>query len=138
MKTYRVNGKDCIDATSNLTINVASIDNQLASRKDENNCVIARACMKKTGLDAEVRISRLYLKSPFQDVWTRYHIKNALRSEIIAFDRGGDISPGNYTIYKPSKDMLLGSTHTGGPKKVKQNPSRQSVPRQLQGVRKHG
>ncbi len=49
--------------------------------------------------EVRVHLSRVYVRTGRK--WTRYKAANGLRTEIIAFDRGGSFEAGEYTL-KPS------------------------------------
>tara|TARA_R110000824_G_scaffold12903_5_gene56311 strand:+ start:1432 stop:1863 length:432 start_codon:yes stop_codon:yes gene_type:complete len=135
MKTFNVNGIQCVDATEPLTFTVTKNDVALASRKDHPNCAIARSLMKQTGRDVLVSRSRVYVKQTYQDVWVRYISKNSLREQLISFDQGGTFSNGEYSLNPAQPCKKLGQ-HTGGQKKVS-SPKRRSKPVKLTGVRRH-
>ena len=136
MKTYTINGRQCIDATKSITLNITNNDCTLASRKDHANCVISRACMKSTGSDALVYVSRVYIKQDYQDVWVRYIVRNSLRTQVVAFDQGGDFSPGTYVLDAPPLTKKLGSRGGGVPSKAGNKP--RTMPVKLEGVRTAG
>ena len=136
MKTYTINGRQCIDATKSMTLNITNNDCTLASRKDHANCVISRACMKSTGSDALVYVSRVYIKQTYQDVWVRYIVTNTLRTQVVAFDQGGAFAEGTYTLYAPNSCKRLGVS-SGGHKTAALNTPRK-MPVKLEGVRTAG
>jgi|TARA_R110000822_G_scaffold152687_4_gene292058 hypothetical protein len=136
MKTYTINGRQCIDATKSMTLNITNNDCTLASRKDHANCVISRACMKSTGSDALVYVSRVYIKQTYQDVWVRYIVTNTLRTQVVAFDQGGDFAEGTYTLHAPNSCKRLGVS-TGGHKAAAIKTPRR-MPIKLEGVRTAG
>ena len=115
MKTYNVNGLQCIDATEPLTFTVTKNDVALASRKDHANCVIARSLLKQTGSDVLICRSRVYVKQAYQDVWVRYITRGSMREQLIAFAQGGIFEEGEYSLSPPEPCKRLGQ-HTGGNK----------------------
>jgi hypothetical protein len=136
MKTYTINGRQCIDATESISLNITDNDCQLASRKDHANCVLSRACMKHTGSDVLVYVSRVYVKQIHQDVWVRYVIENTLRTQVVAFDQGGAFNPGQYVLNKPASDKRLGRS-SGGQKNTDRKTPRK-MPVKLTNVRPYG
>ena len=108
MEVHRVGGRNCVDAASTIEIEITEQDTRFASRKDHTNCVMARAGMKQESTDAIVHVSRIYLKVKGQDLWTRYGVDSSLRTEIIAFDRGGRFAPGIYKLHKLQPCKRLG------------------------------
>jgi hypothetical protein len=92
-----INGKPVVDATRKLTINITRADTVKGANKDPGACAAARACIRtpKT-LSARVHLGRVYIEQ--KDKWLRFQTPGALRSEIIAFDRGGKFEPGEYKL----------------------------------------
>lgn len=133
MRTFNVNGLQCIDATEPLTFIVTKNDVALASRKDHANCAIARSLMKQTGSDVLICRSRVYVKQTHQDVWVRYISKSSMREQLIAFDQGGTFEEGEYSLGAPEPSKKLGQ-HTGGNKHTLM-PTPRSKPIKLIGVR---
>ena len=133
MKTFNVNGLQCIDATEPLTFTVTKNDVALASRKDHANCVIARSLLKQTGSDVLICRSRVYVKQTHQDVWVRYVARSSMREQLIAFDQGGIFEEGEYSLIPPPPCKKLGQ-HTGG-NKSSSTPTPRSKPIKLTGVR---
>jgi len=135
MKTFNVNGLQCIDATEPLTFTVTKNDVALASRKDHANCVIARSLMKQTGSDVLICRSRVYVKQAYQDVWVRYIPKNSMREQLVSFDQGGTFADGEYSLSPAQPCKKLGQ-HTGG-RKNSSLPKPRSKPVKLTGVRRY-
>lgn len=135
MKTHRVLGIQCVDATEVLTFTVTKNDVALASRKDHANCVIARSLLKQTGSDVLICRSRVYVKQTDKDLWVRYVSLNSMREQLIAFDQGGDFEEGEYCLKPPPPCKKLGQ-HTGGQKKSPR-PKRRAKPVKLTGVRNY-
>ena len=113
MKTYNVNGLQCIDATEPLTFTVTKNDVALASRKDHANCVIARSLLKQTGSDVLICRSRVYVKQAYQDVWVRYITRGSMREQLIAFDQGGTLKKENILSVHHSPARNLGNIQEG-------------------------
>ena len=133
MQTHRIGGRNVVDGTKAIQIEITKHDTQLASRQDHGNCAVARACMKQEGTDAIVHISRVFLKMKNKDIWVRYIVKNDLRTEIVSFDRGGNFEPGVFTLYPIQPAQKLGTSHirASGPR-----ASKRKAPTTLHGVRK--
>jgi len=136
MKTFTINGRQCIDATQSITLNITENDCTLASRKDHANCVISRACMKQTGSDALVYVSRVYIKQTYQDVWVRYIVTNTLRTQVVSFDQGGDFAEGQYTLHAPKTGKRLGEFPGSNERSGKRTPRKMAI--KLEGVRTAG
>ena len=136
MQAHRIGGRNVIDSTETIQIEITEQDTQFASRKDHGNCAVARACMKQEGTDALVHISRVFLKMKHRNIWVRYIVKNDLRTEIVAFDRGGKFEPGIFKLYRVQPTKKLGKrngTHTDKGTKAKRKAATT-----LHGVRKLG
>src|SRR5690348_5778150 len=88
------------DAKRSVKLIIEDNDITRARKKSPESCVVARACRR--AFDAEevrVHLSRVYVKNA-KDEWVRYLTPRNLRSEIIAFDRGGRFVAGTYTLSK--------------------------------------
>ena len=136
MQAHRIGGRNVVDSTRTIQIEITAQDTQLASRQDHGNCAVARACMKQEGTDALVHISRVFLKMKNKNIWVRYIVKNDLRTEIVAFDRGGKFEPGIFKLYRIQPAQKLGTpcAKSGSSKSV----SKRRAPTTLHGVRKLG
>ena len=134
MQVHKVGGRDVVDAIENIEIEITDQDIKLAARKDPANCVMARACMKQRGTDALVHISRVYLKMSDKNIWVRYMVDNSLRTEIVAFDRGGEFAPGTYKLRRPEPSKLLGKQN-GSNQRPETIKTKRAVPKVLSGVR---
>lgn len=110
----KINGLPVVDATKPVTIEITKGDVRKGATKDPAACAAALACMRKFHADAaRVHLGRTYLKMGKK--WVRFHTSDALRIEIVAFDRGGTFEPGRYTLgaIQPSrrKRVQQGSTN---------------------------
>jgi len=112
-----------IDATEDITFTITSTDIKKASLKSPSSCVMAQACKRETKHEARVHISRIYIKENGGDTWLRYYVPQSVRTEIIAFDKGGAFAPGTYTITAPTKSQKIGyqlnRKRSTGPRKRK-------------------
>ena len=133
MEVHRVGGRDVIDAKKSIEIEVTEQDTKHADHRNHTNCVMARACMKQEGTDAIVHVSRIYLKVKDKDLWIRYGVDGTLRTEIIAFDRGGYFAPGIYKLHKLQPCKRLGADKRKRPNVLVRK--RKKVPMMLRGVR---
>lgn len=104
-----VNGKKVVDATSPLRIKVTPRDAKLGANKDPGACAAARAAKREVPncISARVHLGRVYIEE--KNRWIRYKTPDSLRSEIIAFDRGGEFDPGEYELLPPSPADRLGA-----------------------------
>ena len=134
MQNQKIDGFPVIDAKKPLKLEITRADCNLATRKNPGCCAVAKACGRELKIrGVRVHLSRLYLLSG--KAWTRYLVHSSLRSEIIAFDRGGKFQPGVYTFQAPNPNKRLGS---GGGKTKNPGTGKPRAPRiyhSVQGVR---
>ena len=97
MKVTRIAGRQIKNATKPLIITVKPCDVKEANIKEPSQCVMARAILRQEHTEARVHISRIYVKSK-DGYWYRYGVPESLRSEIIAFDRGGAFLPDTFEV----------------------------------------
>jgi hypothetical protein len=92
-----IDGKPVVNAKSKLPIKVTDRNIKLGAAKDSGGCAIVKACQDLPGvMRARVHLKRTYLE--YKKEWIRYDTPIALRSELIAFDRGGSFEPGDYEL----------------------------------------
>lgn len=98
-----INGKRVVDATKPISIHITKRDTTDGDNKNPSSCAAARAVKRDVPecVSARVHIGRVYVETPKQ--WLRYETSDALRTEIVAFDRGGQFQPGNYKLAVPAK-----------------------------------
>lgn len=98
-----INGKKVVDATKPISIHITKRDTTDGANKDPGACAAARAVKRDVPecVNARVHIGRVYVET--EKKWIRYETPDALRTEIIAFDRGGSFSPGDYKLQVPAK-----------------------------------
>jgi len=107
-KIIEMDGLPVLDAKKSLRLEVLREDIRVATKKAPNSCAVAKACARAMGVKAvKVHVSRLYLNMDDKS-WTRYVVSGAMRSEIIAYDRGGKFMPGMYNLMAPPKCKRLG------------------------------
>ena len=134
MQNQQIDGFPVVDAKRPLKLEVTRADCNAATRKNPGCCAVAKACGRELKIKGvRVHLSRLYLLAG--KTWTRYIVHNSMRSEIIAFDRGGKFQPGVYTFAAPSPSKLIGSKIKKGPKLTKGKPLTVRTYKSVQGVR---
>jgi len=118
------------DATKKITLHITPTDIKKGDSKNAAMCAAAQACKRQLHVeDARVHIGYIYIKEKDGKSWTRYRTPQSLRSEIIAFDRGGKFMSGDYTISptspanrlderKKKRSCWQGSGPKGKPKKT--------------------
>ena len=108
MKNTKFNFRNVVDAKEPVILTITDKDVKKASLKSPSHCVMAQACMRETGHEARIHISRAYIKENGGNTWLRYVVPIHLRTEIISFDKGGSFEPGTYTLIAPRKYEKLG------------------------------
>lgn len=135
-----INGIKVVDAKKPLTLHITTGDVKKGGTKNPSSCAAAQACMKLPGVSqARVHIATTYIK--VHDKWLRFRTPNSLRSEIIAFDKGGKFEPGEYTLAPMPVAARLGGGATGS-KTSKTKPygtkKKKRAYHHVKGIRPHG
>lgn len=121
-RVKEIDGLPVIDAKRDVTLHISKADVSKASIKAPNSCAIAQSCLNKKGVkEARIHLSRAYLRMNDNN-WVRFIVPASARSEIVAFDRGGTFSPGNYVLSAPPPSARLGDTErkrNTGPRRTK-------------------
>jgi len=106
------------DAKKAILLSVTDNDCSRADRKEPDSCAVARACRRELhALDVRVHLGRVYVKTN-KGSWTRYITPPALRSEIIAFDRGGTFAAGVFTLSAPQPTKQASGKRQGSNKRT--------------------
>jgi hypothetical protein len=124
--------KTVTDAKHPLTIRVEPQDRSGAKRKAPDNCAMARACIRKLGVDgAVISLHSAYLLKG--NKVTRYRVPESLRREIVTFDRfgGKGFANGEYLLSKPGTGHKIGGRKKVAPK------GRAGKPKQVHGPKRH-
>lgn len=120
-KTLKIEGKKVKDAKKRLQITITPQDVKYGAKKDANFCAAAMALMRQEGCDeAKVHATRTYVKKAGQ--WFRYETPPALRSEVVAFDRGGTFEPGEYELIPPRPSQVQGMRAKRAPSQSRHEP----------------
>lgn len=134
MGIHAIDGLPVIDAKKPLKLTINKNDVAKTDRKESADCAVARACRREThAIEARVHLGRVYLKTSAGS-WTRYLTPRPLRSEIIAFDRGGQFEPGEFMLGAPTPTKTLGKRR-GGTKKAKRTGKQRQKPTVVHNVR---
>lgn len=104
----KINGQDVVDAKRRITINIGANDIRRGSNKDPGTCAAALACLREIpGCEAaRVHVGRTYVL--VGNKWLRLRTSEALRGEIISFDRGGGFQTGEYVLLPMPASQKLG------------------------------
>jgi hypothetical protein len=133
----KIGGAKVVDAGRPVTIHVTARDIAGGDNKDPAACAAARACMRELhATEARVHIGRTYLK--IEEKWVRYRTSKALRTEIIAFDRGGKFMPGDFQLERMRESDRFGARKNKprGPHLTKAKP--RAKIHTVVGIRHHG
>jgi hypothetical protein len=88
-------------------------DVRSGAKKNANSCAAANALCRQHHCEAaKVHMARAYIKKG--KTWVRYAVPPALRSEVLAFDRGGAFAPGEYTLVPVTATCRLGAQKARG------------------------
>lgn len=108
------NNLKIVDAKRDLIVEVKNCDTK-AARKAPQHCAFAQACKRQEkNIGAAVFLrSMAYIQRG--DKLVRYRIPSSVSKEIVAFDRGGKLEPGEYYLRKITPSY----TRTGYSKRKK-------------------
>lgn len=97
-KLQQIDGHPIHDATKPIHIHIAPRDIQSAQRRAPAACAAAKCCTRTLPeiYKARVHLSCAYLFDGA--IWHRYRTSRALRTELVAFDRGAKFLPGVYVL----------------------------------------
>lgn len=100
-------GKKVVDAKRSAKIVITKRDTETGDNKNPSSCAAALAAKRDVPecLSARVHIGRVYIEH--KDKWVRYLTPEALRTEIVAFDRGGSFQPGDYVLKAPTQSETI-------------------------------
>lgn len=133
-KILEIDGVKVIDAKRPLTLIVTKDDVRKADVKKPDNCAVALACRRQFGAtEARVHLSRVYLRTN-GGKWMRYVTPRDMRSEIIAFDRGGAFETGEFRLMKVQASKLLGK-RSGGTAPYTKRGKKRKAPHVVANVR---
>ncbi len=122
----KINGKKVVNSTKPVVLEVTAIDIKTGDNKNPSQCAAAKACLRQLKVvSARVHVGRTYIELP--DKWVRYLTPKSLRSEIMAFDRGGNFEPSTHVLggINPSKATGKKQSHakfSTPPKKKRKRP----------------
>jgi hypothetical protein len=130
------------DATKSVLLHIRPVD-ATSGQKDPATCAAAKSACRLPGVvEARVYRTRTYLlkkNKRGQKHWERYITPQALRGEMISFDRGSFFDPGDYSLRAPGKTAALGSQYNRyrehGSTGKKKPRSKAHV---VKGIREHG
>jgi len=109
MKVMQIDDLPIIDAKKAVKLIITEQDVAGGNPKKPSTCAVAKACARQMHVkEVRVHLGRVYVRTNNLN-WQRFITSRAMRTEIIAFDRGGRFSPGEYTLEKvqPSKTAAM-------------------------------
>lgn len=128
MNIKAIDGKPVLNAKHAVTLKISASDVARADRKEPALCAVARACRRQIlAKEVRVHLGRVYMRMN-EGNWQRFLTPRSLRSEIIAFDRGGSFEPGTFVLSAPSSQKKEATgKRQGSPynhKQKRDNPNR--------------
>lgn len=115
MRIKGIDGKPVIDARRPIKLHITPKDIAHADPKHPESCAAARALMREQHCkEVRIHLGRVYVRSNDSN-WQRYITPKNLRSEIIAFDRGGAFEPGEFILSAPQPTKRLGKRRGAAP-----------------------
>lgn len=133
-----IDGVPLIDAIKPLHVVITEYDIRSALRKDCDMCAAALALCRsvKAIEDARVYLGRAYIRFPGK--WVRYKTSEALRAQIVRFDKTGKFQEGRYLLSTPSPSDRLGCEYSRHYAESRAPTARRRRAHQrAEGVRKH-
>lgn len=93
-----INGKPVLNGKKRWMLSIDQVDIKGGRNKDPGGCAAARAILRehKEIKSVRVHIGRIFVEH--EKHWERFQTPESLRSEVVAFDRGGSFMPGTHTI----------------------------------------
>ncbi len=134
----KIEGRPVVDGKKPLSLTINKRDVRSGEAKDPTCCAAARACIRQIpdAVAARVHISRIYVDVGKK--WLRFKASDALRTEIIAFDRGGSFVPGKY-ILEPLVRSKRATGQRQGSETAPRGPYAKTKRRHtVAGIRSHG
>jgi len=96
------------DATRDLILHITEADIKGSKRADNDHCAAANAlCRQEHFKSARVHKNVTYVMNKDGTV-TRYRTPKSLYMEIMIFDRGGRMEPGEFKLQAPKGTLRLG------------------------------
>jgi hypothetical protein len=102
-----IDGLPVFDSPMDLILKVTKADVAKAVKGSCEKCAAAIALCRQRGVKAaRVYLSRTLVQRARQ--WDRYVTPDALRTEIICYDRAGIFALGDYKLMRPKRSQQLG------------------------------
>lgn len=118
-----IEGLPVVNAKRPIMLHVTPQDIKAARKFSPSNCAVAKACMREWKVkEARVHLSRIYVRCNEKN-WVRYLTPRPMRSEIIAYDRGGEFLPSVYKVVPVCPSKRTGKKQSQSPDKNKKSPA---------------
>lgn len=142
MKTaskLKIDGLPVKNLAKPITLEITEQDCKRGNVREPGSCAAALAAIHGVPncTEARVHLGRVYLKIGTRH-WLRGKTTGALRTEIAAFDKGGNFEPGSYTIAPLSGSELKALKHSGGRNAHKKSTKKRGSVHFVKGVRSSG
>lgn len=107
-KPLKLDNVDCKDARKDLVLDIRETDIKGAKREDNYACAAAHAlCRQEHYRQAKVCKTTTFVQTK-DGRWLRYRTPKSLYIELMIFDRGGKVQPGQHTLSAPKGSQRLG------------------------------
>lgn len=134
MRIKGIDGKPVIDAKRPIKLHITPKDISGGDPKHPESCAAARALLREQHCkEVRIHLGRVYVRSN-ESNWQRYITPKNLRSEIIAFDRGGAFEPGEFVLAAPQPAKKLGKRR-GGSSPFRRSSKKRRAPTVVNNVR---
>lgn len=133
-------GLKIVEATESLPITVTARDAKVGARMDPKNCAFAKACKRQNDLVAAYFFPTFtYLETKNKEL-IRYKNPPSVQREVISFDRGGTLAPGDYMLSPISPSCRLDAIRKRAKKhrntEHAKTGRKRSAPHETTGIRK--
>lgn len=114
----KIDGLPVKNLTKPITLEISEQDCQRGNAKQPGSCAAALAIVREypNCTEAKVHLGRVFIRIG-QRHWLRGKTSGALRTEIAAFDKGGNFDPGSYRILPLCPSELDNLKHSGSKSK---------------------
>lgn len=101
-KGMTINGLPVVDAKRPLPLEITTADITHSNPMDPAGCAAAVAVMRQEGVRAAlIHLTKAYIRRDLggkPKYWERYEAPRRLRTEVVAFDRGGSFEPDEFEL----------------------------------------
>ncbi len=100
-------GLKIMEAKEPLTLRVAKLDVERATRKNSKCCAFARACKRQV---VDIKAAYFFRSTAwleYSDKLVKYWLPQSVQKEIVSFDRAGITAPGVYQLSAVPKSQRL-------------------------------